>query len=43
MIKCIETCKLYIFSCENDSPNFKDIARLAADIAMDCADVCSSE
>jgi hypothetical protein len=41
--ECIEVCKLYIYSCENDSPNFQDIARLATNVAMDCADVCSNE
>lgn len=41
--ECIESCNLYVYSAENESRNFDKIGRLACDIAMDCANVCSDE
>lgn len=41
--ECIQSCNLYIYSAENESRNFDKIGRLACDIAMDCANVCSDE
>jgi len=39
--ECVEVCKLYIYSAENNSPNFKTIAQMTSDIAHDCSSVCS--